>query len=427
MIDIVIPTMWGAQSFEKALETYVSHPNIDSVIIIDNAKNKRPSYSILKNSKIQLISYGKNIYVNPAWNEGYSRSTSEILAIINDDILVSHDVFNMVADFDLKDGDLIGVNLRGRQDNYKIDDFIDTEESIAKLNYDRTSPIGGQAWAFGICMFMLRKSYSIIPSLYQIWYGDDYLAQRANAVYAINSNKIKGTISETLKKFNNPNDEISKRIELDSLNLLRFDDFENGKNWDIPKNMIAKYASERKFLSGDTFSVEYETAKLRPSDINENLHILYDLAKQCETVVEMGVRTGVSTRAFLNTNVQLTSYDIVLNRQVQDLFNRAKALGKSVKYIEADVLKIVVDETDLLFIDTLHTYDQLKQELRLHGNKAKKFIAFHDTHTFGINGEDQKDKKGLLPAIIEFMIDNPHWKFKIHKTNNNGMTVLERV
>lgn len=427
MIDIVIPTMWGAQSFEKALETYVSHPNINSVIIIDNAKNKRPSYSILKNSKIQLISYGKNIYVNPAWNEGYSRSTSEILAIINDDILVSHDVFNMVADFDLKDGDLIGVNLRGRQDNYKIDDFIDTEESIAKLNYDRTSPIGGQAWAFGICMFMLRKSYSIIPSLYQIWYGDDYLAQRANAVYAINSNKIKGTISETLKKFNNPNDEISKRIELDSLNLLRFDDFENGKNWDIPKNMIAKYASERKFLSGDTFSVEYETAKLRPSDINENLHILYDLAKQCETVVEMGVRTGVSTRAFLNTNVQLTSYDIVLNRQVQDLFNRAKALGKSVKYIEADVLKIVVDETDLLFIDTLHTYDQLKQELRLHGNKAKKFIAFHDTHTFGINGEDQKDKKGLLPAIIEFMIDNPHWKFKIHKTNNNGMTVLERV
>lgn len=79
------------------------------------------------------------------------------------------------------------------------------------------------------------------------------------------------------------------------------------------------------------------------------------------------------------------------------------------------------------FIDTLHTYDQLKQELRLHGNKAKKFIAFHDTHTFGINGEDQKDKKGLLPAIIEFMIDNPHWNFKIHKTNNNGMTVLERV
>jgi hypothetical protein len=34
---------------------------------------------------------------------------------------------------------------------------------------------------------------------------------------------------------------------------------------------------------------------------------------------------------------------------------------------------------------------------------------------------------GLLPAIIEFMIENPEWKFKIHKTNNSGMTVLEKV
>jgi hypothetical protein len=33
---------------------------------------------------------------------------------------------------------------------------------------------------------------------------------------------------------------------------------------------------------------------------------------------------------------------------------------------------------------------------------------------------------GLLPAIIEFIIDHPEWKFKIHKTNNNGLTVLEK-
>jgi hypothetical protein len=80
-----------------------------------------------------------------------------------------------------------------------------------------------------------------------------------------------------------------------------------------------------------------------------------------------------------------------------------------------------------LFIDTLHTYNQLKQELTLHGNKAQKYIAFHDTYTFGLRGEDNVDKKGLMTAIIEFMTENPHWKFKIHKTNNNGFTVLERT
>lgn len=428
MIDIVIPTMWMSSVLEKSLKTYVSHPQVNKIIIIDNNQNSRPNFDVLKHEKIDLISYGRNIYVNPAWNEGYHRAKSKILGILNDDIEVSTEVFDMVSNFDFKEGDLIGVNLRGYQNNYKIDDFIDTKEEIVKLNYDDTKPIGGQAWAFGICMFMLRNSYHEIPDLYQVWYGDDYLTQRAKTVYAINSNKIKGKISETLTKFNDPNSDVSKRIELDSKNLLRFNHFKNSSNWDIPYNMIRMYESQRKQLSPNTdiFQKEYEWATKNPSDINENVHILYDLAQECKTVVEMGVRTGVSTRAFLNTNVSLLSFDIALNENVKKLFDMAKSKGKNVQYIKADVLQIEIEETDLLFIDTLHTYNQLKQELKLHGNQAKKYIAFHDTHTFGLRDEVGNGNKGLLTAIIEFLSENPHWKFKIHKTNNNGFTVLER-
>lgn len=422
MIDVIIPTMWLARGIEKALKLYTNNPLVSKVIIIDNNKGKRPKLDVLSHPKINLVSYGRNIYVNPAWNEGVALTTANTIAIINDDIVVYDDIFGMVLKQNLQEGDLVGVNLRGYQDNYKIDDYIDTEEKIVKLDYKDQEPIGGQAWAFGICMFMLRKTYKEIPSLYQVWYGDDYLAQHAKAVYALNTNRIKGKISETLTKFNDPNSDISKRIELDSKNLLRFNHFKNGKNWDIPKNMIAKYRGER-----DIFESEYKKARTVPSDINQNVHILYELAKECKTVVEMGVRTGVSTRAFLNTNVTLRSYDIVLNKDVQQLFNIAKQQGKDVEYIKADVLKLNIDEVDLLFIDTLHTYEQLKQELALHGNKARKYIAFHDTHMFGLSGEDGKDRKGLLSAIIEFLIENPHWKFKIYKTNNNGMTVLERT
>ena len=71
----------------------------------------------------------------------------------------------------------------------------------------------------------------------------------------------------------------------------------------------------------------------------------------------MGVRTGVSTRAFLNTNVQLISFDLQLDPQVNKLFELAKNNGKKVQYIIDDVLKIEIEETDLLFIDTLHTYN----------------------------------------------------------------------
>ena len=43
-------------------------------------------------------------------------------------------------------------------------------------------------------------------------------------------------------------------------------------------------------------------------------------------------------------------------------------------FTEADVLKIEIEETDLLFIDTYHAYQQIKGEFELHGNKAKKYI-----------------------------------------------------
>jgi hypothetical protein len=433
--------MWMAKDFDQALEIYTNHVKIAKIIVVDNNPKSRPQWSVLNHAKVELVSYNRNIFVNPAWNEGYYRARSDILGIVNDDIVVSADVIDMVSDFSFEAGDLIGVNLRGRQNNYRIDDVIDTAEEIVRLPYDDTKPIGGQAWAFGICMFMMKESYQEIPSLYQVWYGDDYFAQRAKRVFAINSNRIKGTISETLTKFDDPDSEISCRIELDSKNLLAYGHFKNSKNWDIPHNMINMYSQKRlakninlpkindkKTIDNkvNIFDQEYHWARSIASDINENVHILYELAQECKTVVEFGVRSGVSTRAFLASDVQLLSFDIELHPKVRELFLKAQAQGKSVQYIKADVLDIRVEPMDLLFIDTLHTYEQLQKELELHGNQARRYIAFHDTYTFGLRGEDGRDCRGLLTAIIEFQIKNPHWRFRIHKTNNNGFTVLER-
>jgi hypothetical protein len=212
---------------------------------------------------------------------------------------------------------------------------------------------------------------------------------------------------------------------LDCKNLIRFDHFENGKNWDIPKNMISANYEQ---TPNNVLESEYNKARNVISDINENVHILYDLAKECTHVTEMGVRTGVSTRALLYSGVnKLISYDLNLDPKVESLFKYARSIGRDAEYIKADVLKIEIEETDLLFIDTYHTYSQLKQELQLHGNKARKYLAFHDTMTFGLTGENTNERNGLLSAIIEFIIKNPHWRFKVYKTNNNGFTVLERV
>jgi hypothetical protein len=422
--DIIIPTMWAAKDFLKSLEKYISYDSVRSIIIIDNNKSRKPKTDLLRNNKIQIIDYGFNTYVNPAWNEGVYVAKSNLLCIANDDIIIDESIFKMVYNHNLKTGDLVGVNLRGYHDNYKIDDYIETDEKIVYLNYDRTRPIGSQAWAFGICMFMQKDTYCQIPSLYKVWFGDDYLAQKAKKIYALNTNRIKGTISETLKRHDHKTD-IHKRLILDCKNLIRFDHFENGKNWDIPKNMISANYEQ---TPNNVLESEYNKARNVVSDINENVHILYDLAKECTHVTEMGVRTGVSTRALLYSGVnKLISYDLNLDSKVESLFKYARSIGRDAEYIKADVLKIEIEETDLLFIDTYHTYSQLKQELQLHGNKARKYLAFHDTMTFGLTGENTKERNGLLSAIIEFIIKNPQWRFKVYKTNNNGFTVLERV
>ena len=95
------------------------------------------------------------------------------------------------------------------------------------------------------------------------------------------------------------------------------------------------------------------------------------------------------------------------------------------KFFQADVLEIEIEETDLLFIDTYHTYGQLSKELELHGNKSRRYLIFHDTVTFGERGEDHK-KPGIIKAIDEFLWENKHWSVRESFINNNGLVVLER-
>ena len=175
---------------------------------------------------------------------------------------------------------------------------------------------------------------------------------------------------------------------------------------------------------------EYRIAKDTVSDINEHLEILKALADEVNHVTEMGVRTGGSTRAFLISDVVLRSYDLFIDERVMDLVKIAKQLGKDVEYQQQDVLDFQIEKTDLLFLDTWHSYDQLIEELRLHAHNVKKYIVFHDTQSYGTKSEEFMGKSGsngLLPAIIHYMIESgDQWKFKLHRTNNNGLTVIER-
>ena len=172
------------------------------------------------------------------------------------------------------------------------------------------------------------------------------------------------------------------------------------------------------------------------SDINEHLPVIKKYAEECDHITEMGIRYIVSTWAMLASEPKkIVCYDIltgldmgIFQPNLKEVSSAADEVGVLFNFIHADVLEIEIEETDLLFIDTYHEYNQIKSELSLHGNKSKKYLIFHDTTTFGEIGETFKDPNamGIWSAIEEFMCENPHWVIQERLENNNGLTILKR-
>ena len=196
-----------------------------------------------------------------------------------------------------------------------------------------------------------------------------------------------------------------------------------------------------------------------PSDINEHLHTLKHIASQCTSVVEMGVRTVVSTWALLagligDTDdahhtatetkrlvcVDLDACDISAPRLA------AAQCGVELSFVQGDSATVVLPESDMMFIDTWHVYGHLIRELRHHSTHVRRFIAMHDTKIDGEHGEslrvgwdthaqaiasgylEEEIRKGLKPAITDFLAsdDGVNWCIALEHTYNNGLTVLCR-
>lgn len=193
-----------------------------------------------------------------------------------------------------------------------------------------------------------------------------------------------------------------------------------------------------------------------PSDINEHFPALIKYGSECDTITEMGVRWITSTWAFLGCAPDsLISYDMndpstwaegsihmsgdAVSRgfnKIQDVYDVANDFCLNFKFIQANVLDVEIEETDLLFLDTWHSYKQLKAELKLHAPKVKKYLVFHDTTTYAnidetnyedLGAEWKAEGIGIWRAIEEFLQDNPQWILEQRYMNNNGLTILKKI
>ena len=62
------------------------------------------------------------------------------------------------------------------------------------------------------------------------------------------------------------------------------------------------------------------------------------------------------------------------NANLDEVYEIAKDNNVEYNFILEDTTKVKIEPTELLFIDTDHTYEHLKKELSLHSSKVSKWI-----------------------------------------------------
>ncbi|MCB1712717.1 MAG: hypothetical protein KDH96_09665 [Candidatus Riesia sp.] len=169
--------------------------------------------------------------------------------------------------------------------------------------------------------------------------------------------------------------------------------------------------------------------------------VLKEYAEKCSHITEFGVNAANSTAALLAGFPQtMRSYDIQTLKELHEagdlefLLEAAQENNIDFQFINKSSVQIEIEPTDLLFIDTWHVYLQLIQELRLHYSKVRRYIIVHDTEIFKdkdirINYRNEESPgRGLMTAINDFLNEHSEdWRIKKHYTNNNGLTILERI
>jgi hypothetical protein len=219
------------------------------------------------------------------------------------------------------------------------------------------------------------------------------------------------------------------------------------------KSIIFLIFSKIFFYNSKKFIFFYfKYLKYKTSDINEHLEILFDYAKKSETIFETGVRGIVSSWALLNglyqnqKNRKRLFLNDVDELDISFISKIAKELKVDLTFEWKNNLELNINENfDLIFIDTWHVYAQLKRELQKFSKFTNKYIILHDTSVDGEFGEairvgediqklsittgypEYEISKGLWPAVVEFIDDNPDWVIEKRFTNCNGLTILKKI
>lgn len=303
----------------------------------------------------------------------------------------------------LKEGNIITMMRGFGQEAVPSEEYIPDELNFVNPHYPKWNDriYAGVNTLGGLSTLNFRRDSHLLFEEPLTWVVDCDLYQRLYEKYG--EPKLLNTLNVVIQC--GPHQTTSKLTDKEKIDELEY--------------LTARYQTD------NYISQNYKLAEKTPSDINEHLGTLKRISANCKHITELGVRTMVSSWGFLEgmrpRGGKLISVDIK-NPLEYGGFNpdevryECDKLDIDFQFIKKSSLEIELEETDLLFIDTLHFKEQLTKELALHADKAKKYIVLHDTKAC----EDE-----LLPVMDEFLKNNPQWKVHEKYTHNNGLIVLK--
>ena len=159
------------------------------------------------------------------------------------------------------------------------------------------------------------------------------------------------------------------------------------------------------------FAAEYEARCLENSDIRDHLPYLYEQSAG-KMVIELGVRSGNSTAAFLAAGARVWSVDLI-PPQVPvswlDYDGWTFIPGDDLAHEVRDQLPRF--EVDIVFIDTSHHYRQTLDELDMYAVKLRPGGRFmmHDTELERPDGAPDVDVPFPVRRAIEDWVAETGW------------------
>lgn len=167
----------------------------------------------------------------------------------------------------------------------------------------------------------------------------------------------------------------------------------------------------------------YNWGKSVKRDLNDHFDTLKALAAKCTHVTEFTKKRESTLALAGGKPVKLVTYtkepDILLKQIVL-----VRPPDSTEIYADTDSLMVPeIDETDLLYLDTVHSAERLRMELKNHAKNVRRFIVVRGTGSNGVVAEGTKGE-GLFYAIEEFIKDNPDAFVLHHAENQWGITVI---